>query len=329
VAEGLTPEQARERAAAVLAGAVACVPVQELAGRDWPAALAGRAVLVAEETPMPQAIALYRDCKRKRGQSGLAPLLVTRDGFDQLRLHEWLAPGGEGGLTAAFATYDALTAERFFTERAAAAGADPAAAIEGALDDLGHAAHCDPMSILHRLRIDDLEAIASGDAEIDPAELLPDDVTAAHAQMLAEREAFLELARRTRGPQLVMTQNVRSFDEETALAEIGGGPARLLLCSTSPAVALLVLGFGGFNDCPPPAAQARVWGTWASTVSAEPVLLDGATLHGVVARPPATRATLVRFAAEAALYDRDALMNGALALAGSLYRNAGVEFWWD
>jgi hypothetical protein len=147
--------------------------------------------------------------------------------------------------------------------------------------------------------------------------------------MLAEHEAFLELARRTRGPQLVVAHRMRSFDEETALAEIGGGPARLLLCSMSPATALLVLGFGGFNDCPPPPAQARVWGTWASTVGGEPVLLDGDRLHGVIARPVATRAALVRFAAEAALYDRDLLMNGALSLAGTLYRNAGVEFWWD
>jgi hypothetical protein len=201
--------------------------------------------------------------------------------------------------------------------------------IEEALDHLGRVTGWDPMAILHRIRLDDLGAIESGEGEVDPDDLLPDDVAAAHARMLVEREALLEVARRASGRMLALMPTLRCFDEETALAAITDGPARLLLTPASPATALLHLGFGGFNACPPPAGHARAWQRWALTFGGEPVLLDGAGLQAVFARPPATRAALVRFAAEVALYDRDMLINGALTLAGCVYRNARVDFWWD
>ena len=328
--ERLTPEEGRERARAVLAGAVACAPIQDLEDGRWPDALAGTVVLVTEEVPAQQAIGLYAACKRQRAQSRLSPLIVTRAGYDQLRLREWLAPDrpAADALAAALAAHDALTAERFFAARREGAEHDAAEMIEAALDDLGRVAGCDPMAILHRIRIGDLEAIAGGE-DFEPADLLPDDVAAAHATGLAEREAMREMARRRPGPPLIPQQPIRTFDEASALAEIADGPTRLLLVSVPPTAALLVLGFGGVDDCPPPAAHARVWEHWRAAIGAEPVLLDGASLSGVVARPVATRAALVQFAAEVALYDPDALESGELALAGTLVRNAGIELCWD
>ena len=328
--ERLTPEEGRERARGVLAGAVSCMPIQELEESEWPDALAGTVVMVTEEVPAAQAVALYRECKRQRAASRLSPLIVTRAGYGELRLREWLAPDrpATDALAAALAAHDTLTAERFFAERRERGEHDAAEMIDSALDDLARVAGCDPMSVLHRIRLGDLEAIAGGE-DFEPADLLPDDVEAAHATGLAEREAMREMARRRPGPSMILEQPIRAFDEDSALAAIEDGPTRLLLVSAPPAAALLVLGFGGFNDCPPPAAQARVWEHWRGAIGAEPVLLDGASLTGVVARPVATRAALVQFAAEVALYDPDALQNGGLALAGLLVRSAGVDFWWD
>jgi len=327
VPERLTPEEARERARAVLAGAVACVPIQELEECDWPDALAGTAVMVTDEMLAPQAVALYQRCKQQRGHSSLSPLIVTRAGYDDLRLREWMAPGpvAAANLQSARAAYETLTADGFFFQRRQSAAGDAASMIEEALDDLGRAAGCDPMSILHRIRIGDFAAISSGE-EFDLADLLPDDVRAAHATGLAEREALREMARRRGGPQSMILQHpIRTFDETSALAEVSTDPCRLLLVSASPAAALMVVGFGG----PAPAAHARVWEHWRAALGAEPVLLDGARLSGVAARPVATREALVRFAAEVVLYDPDALAEGALTLAGSLVRNASIGFWWD
>jgi len=327
VPERMTTEEGRERARAVLAGAAACVPMHELQERDWPEALAETAVIVTEEMLAPQAIALYQQCKRQRGESGLSPLIVTCAGYDDLLLREWLAPYpyAAAALAAARAAYDTLTAEQFFASRREKLDYDPASMIDEALDDLGRAAGCDPMSILHRLRIGDIAAISEGEG-FDPADLLPDDVAAAHAIGLAEREAMLEMSRRRPGPQLmILQQPIRTFDQASALAEIDDGPTRLLLVSAPPAEALLVVGFRG----PPPAAHARVWEHWRAAHGAEPFLLDGASLSAVVARPVATREALVRFAAEIVLYDPDALAEGPLELAGLLVRNAGIDFWWD
>jgi hypothetical protein len=325
----MTIEQARARAGAALGGAVACVPMHELADAQWPEALPP--VLVTAELPMREAVAVYRSVKQQRGRSGLSPLIVTRDGFDKLRLREWLSPDPSPAqqLAAELAAYELLTSDEFFARRLARAGEDPAPSIEAALDSLGSLTGQDPMAILHRIRLDDLEALGGGEGDFDPDDLLPDDVEAAHARMLVEREALLEMARRGPNRYLVMPPRLRPFDEETTLAELADGPARLLLSASSPATALLYVGFGGFNDCPAPHAHARVWQQWGAAFGAEPVLLEADTLHAVVARPPTTRAALVRFAREGALYDRDALTAGPLPLAGCLYRCAAIDFWWD
>ena len=159
--ERMTAEDARQRAKALLGGATACVPIQELEACDWPDALAGMAVMVTEEMPAPQAVALYQQCKRQRSDSGLSPLIVTRAGYEDLRLREWLAPGplAAANLASARAAYDALTADQFFASRREASGRDAASLIEEALDDLGRVAGCDPMSILHRIRIGDYRVI--------------------------------------------------------------------------------------------------------------------------------------------------------------------------
>jgi hypothetical protein len=123
---------------------------------------------------------------------------------------------------------------------------------------------------------------------------------------------------------------VRAYDVDTALAELAPGTCRVALLPMDGARILLHLGYGGFNDCPGPHVHARVWQHWAETLGAEPAVIGGDTLTGIVTRPIATREALVRFAREAAIYDLDAIApEGWLPFLGGVFRSATVRFWWD
>ena len=328
--------EALARGVGVLGARAGLRPIHQLAGVAESPPL-GAAIVVSDEMPLRQALAMWSKARAQRDHTGLSPIVVAA-GFGELAVHGWLGPERNDDLATTLAAFEQESADGFFGARARDDG-DMAARVEAALDALGARAGCDPMSILHRLPIDDLEAIESGgdgDGDGDGGDginfaepPLPDDVRAAHAQLLVEREAALELARRTPGPRLLWQQTARSFDEATAVAEITGGPARLALVAAPPALTLLHLGFGGFNDCPAPHQHARVWEHWQRAVGAEPVLLDDDRMEGIIAHPIDTRAALVSFTSEVAAYDANTLSAGVLSLAGRLYRNAGVRFWWD
>jgi len=325
----MTAQEALARAAGVLGGA-GCRAIQELCESADPEPIEA-AIVVSDEIPFERALALYSDAKAQRDRTGLAPIVVTGAGWDGLLVHQWLYPGGRGALDRALAAYEATTADAFFAGRASEPGLeDLAGALDEALDDLARmAAGRDPTSILHRLRLGDLDGLAEDD--VDFADLpLPDDVRAAHAQQMAERDAARELARRSGRSGGALVPRVRTFDEATALAEMKGGPSRVALVSSTPARALLHLGWGGANACPPPHAQARVWEHWAEVWGAEAVVLSGDNmLWALTARPVDTREALVDFAHELALYDIDLMANGCLAHLGRIYRNASLDFWWD
>lgn len=269
-------------------------------------------VLVTEELPFDRARALYREAKACRAEVGLTPLIIASE-----MLNAWLDTGaGED-----------VTADAFFAERAA--DGDPAPELEAALDRLGEAAGCDPMTILHRLRPADLEMFEAEGEPLDFDDLaFPDDVREAYHQGLAERTAFLEEVRRNGGGS-ARIEPLRTYDEATALADLGGGPARVALFTCSPAEALVDLGFGGFNACPSPRTHARVWQRWAERYGAEPIFVDSSSIAGSIARPVATRSALITLAREVVLYDPDALAAGQLTLLAQLHRNASIGFWWD
>lgn len=187
----------------------------------------------------------------------------------------------------------------------------------------------DPLRVLHRLDGDTIMAIG-GDEEVefDEEMLLPDDLRVAYDEMLEARKA-----RRAAAIPGMLTLDqqgpLRTYDEATAIAELGPGDARVFRLATTPARALMYLGFGGWNDCPNPHEQARAWEHWATTVGGVPAVIHEDALDAIIARPPTTRDALVRMAHEVVTYDRDSGIEGMLWLLATLYRSTSVRFWWD
>ena len=87
--------------------------------------------------------------------------------------------------------------------------------------------------------------------------------------------------------------------------------------------------WGGWNACPSPHEQARIWEHWASAHSAMPVVLGEDTLAGIVASPITSRDALVRFAREVVSYCSDSEIEGYLPLLAMSWRNTSFSFWWD
>jgi len=230
------------------------------------------------------------------------------------------------GLADLGAPEGAASLGEFFRAREDTLGMALESKLEGSLDKLGALTGLDPMSVLHRIPLRDLEMFESADEEFEfyVEDLLPDDLSDAYASQLADRQALIE-----GGDGPILQEPLRAFDHESALKELSGEPSRLFLVESSAALSLSHLGFGGFNRCPLPSEHALIWEHWKQSFGAEPVLLGPDTIYGVVERPASDRAALVRFAMEVALYDYDALGSGFLTLLGSLYRNASIGFWWD
>lgn len=221
--------------------------------------------------------------------------------------------------------------------------------IEAALARLARATGVDPLTILHRVDDESLSVLESDDDNgIDLDALAPDDPHEAYAVMRAAREAArtqrdAERARdeaENRGRDLgtlgmrfdlALSQGrTRTPDVASAIAELSpGNGARVIRLATTPARALLYIGFGGWNACPRPHQQARTWEHWASTHSAVPVVLGEDTLAGIVASPITSRDALVRFAREVVSYCSDSTIEGYLPLLAMSWRQASLWFWWD
>lgn len=260
--------------------------------------------------------------------TGVAPIIVTAGGF------EYLWPMGHPDAkrrAADLAAYEAASAREALGEDTANAR-DHTERFEAALDRLGKACACDPMTVLHRLDLDTLGAIDSGDDEVDldPECFEPDDVAEAYRVAVARRKELLATARKESPFGMVITSSFeRPYDVETAIAELPCGPeSRVLALATTPARVLLHLDFGGFNNCPPSSVHARVWEYWNEAIGLEPALIGEASITGIITRPITTRAALVKFAVEVASYDHD-IIDGDLAFLGAVVRSSLVRFWWD
>lgn len=342
-----------EQVTRLVGSALSCLPVADaLEIADAQPLLTE--IFLTEEVPFEQALAFFRAAKLQRELLGLTPIIVGASACGFERLREWSTHRGQGDLAATMAAFKSESAESFLGERAsrraarAAAGhTELGAAFETALDGMAKLCGGDPMAVLHRVPLGDFVLIEDdlyrGVEAADPdqdepydfaSQLLPDDLREAHAFGVSEREAFLTkrdafVADAGAFGQMGLVQPIRSYDEATAMAELGGSTSRVALVASTPALALLHLGFGGFNECPSPHQHALVWGHWRRTVGAEPVIVENDRLIGTIARPVDSRTLLVRFAREVALYDADALDEGFLPLLGALYRNSRVGFWWD
>lgn len=206
------------------------------------------------------------------------------------------------------------------------------ASIDAALARLGEITGGDPLRVLHRLDGETIMAIEGDDeVELDEEFLLPDDPREAYEAALAAREESRQRAREMPSFGLVLEppSSIRPHDVATAIAQMSPGRSRVVRLATTPARALLYLGVGGWNDCPNPWEQARIWEHWARTIGAEPTMIGAATVEGIVTRPITTRESLVQHAREAVTYDRDTVMEGWLPLLSMLWRSSTLSFWWD
>ncbi len=211
----------------------------------------------------------------------------------------------------------------------------PSDSIDRTLAKLAELAGRDALEVLHRLDGETVFAVENeDDFELDDDMLLPEDPREAYAAVLAQREAArAERPAVTFGGMfgLVLDQSgpPRTYDVASAIAQLSPGESRVMRLATTPARALLYLGFGGWNDCPSPHEQARIWERWARTTSGEPAVLHEDSLDAIVTRPVETREALVQLAREVIAYDRDSVIEGVLPLLSMLYRNTSVRFWWD
>ena len=96
---------------------------------------------------------------------------------------------------------------------------------------------------------------------------------------------------------------------------------------------LAYLHYGGWNECPGPAAQVAVQRGWYERYGAELVCVSGDTVELRVARPPTTRDAALALAREQFLYSGgDLVFQGyetLRGLAGSLVGAETWYFWWD
>jgi len=123
-------------------------------------------------------------------------------------------------------------------------------------------------------------------------------------------------------PQLLYDMNT---GREQALAI-------LLVPCGSGAEAMEVIGYGGWNDCPNPAAHGAMMRRWFDRYGAEPVALGPDTVECIVARPPTTESDCMDLAWEQYMYCADVVEQGCDTvgvLAGLVQRNQWWFFWWD
>jgi Domain of unknown function (DUF4253) len=255
-----------------------------------------------------------------RGDSGTAALILA---VTEHEPQHWLTDFEvEDRVREALARYDEL--DDPFPALPDASGIDEALArVEKLVGG-------DPMAYLHRIDAWSLDSEEEEDFEFDLESLAADDVREAYDDELAARAERLAHARGT--GLLMMTQAgpLRTYDAATALRELCPSRARVVrIANCSQAKALVYVGFGGWNACPAPAEQARVWEHWYRMMRGEPVVLGQDTLGAIVGEPVRERGPLVQLAREIIAYDRDAGIEGYLPLLAMLVRTTSISFWWD
>lgn len=95
-----------------------------------------------------------------------------------------------------------------------------------------------------------------------------------------------------------------------------------------------VLGYGGWNDYPPPAEHSAILRYWHDRYGAELVCMSKASVELMIARPPRTHQDALAFAWEYCSYCYDGVdvlyeADDVGALAASLIDAEVVHAWWD
>ena len=106
----------------------------------------------------------------------------------------------------------------------------------------------------------------------------------------------------------------------------------LIPCADSTEI-LAVLGFGGWNACPPPEQHVAILDYWRNRYDARLQAIAPDTLELEVGRPPVTYPAALELAKEQFSYTSDILYQGAHpnigSLAVALQGSTRWHFWWD
>lgn len=117
------------------------------------------------------------------------------------------------------------------------------------------------------------------------------------------------------------------------IRELKGWPAIVLLVRTEHSYDVPAhLGFGGWNDCPPPELQVAVLREWHKEYNAVPACITGDVLECAVVKRPQTEAEAMKLAAEQWIFCDDIVSQGTQTvrkLAMEIWRSPNWFFWWD
>lgn len=105
-----------------------------------------------------------------------------------------------------------------------------------------------------------------------------------------------------------------------------------LVRTSDPSECAAHLGFGGWNECPPPEVQVAVMRDWARRFGAVPAAMTNDVVEMHVARPPQTEADATALAREQYVFCEDIVTQGVQSvrrLAITLWRSPLWYFWWD
>lgn len=119
--------------------------------------------------------------------------------------------------------------------------------------------------------------------------------------------------------------------ERAVLQGLGGraGSVHLVAFDAPAAESFDLLGFGAFNDCPPPAVHTMHFRHWHERHHARPLLLGPATIDAVLSRPPSTIDAAIELVATQLAYAPDTVADSfAVALLSAL-DCGGWGFYWD
>jgi hypothetical protein len=92
------------------------------------------------------------------------------------------------------------------------------------------------------------------------------------------------------------------------------------------------LGFGGWNECPPPELHVAALREWRREYQAIPICMTADVLECMVGKPPRTEPEAMKLAARQWIFCDDIVSQGTQSIRGlamEIYRTANWFFWWD
>jgi hypothetical protein len=105
-----------------------------------------------------------------------------------------------------------------------------------------------------------------------------------------------------------------------------------LVPTAEPALVALHLGYGDWNECPPPIVHAAIARRWSAAHGAAPAAFAGDIVEYRVARPIDSREQAIELALEQFAYCPDIILQGTETverLAAELLGARYWSFWWD